>query len=210
VDTELSATFLAECERELEARWVLVGTLSQLPGPDTWFVHESAGRSVIVARDAKGSLGAFVNACTHRGTRLCKGQGTGRLQCPYHGWVFGCDGRLLGAARRAGLPPFEDADYGLATLGVATHGPFLFVHREQEPTQPLRAALGDQAATLEALPEPERVGERLLDLPWRDALAACEEGARVEPNLIVAATRLVSFTPLGPARTRRLELSFRK
>ena len=210
MDTDLDETFLAECERDLEDAWVLVGTTTQLPRPETWFVHESAGRSVVVCRDEEGRLGAFVNACTHRGTRLCRGAGAGRLQCPYHGWVFGCDGRLIGASRRAGFPAFNDVDYGLRRLAVAFVGCLLFVHGDPQPEEGLRAALGDVAASLEALREPARVEEAVLAVGWREAFGAASglDGPSVRPNLVLlrdgAATLLATFTPLGPARTRRV------
>jgi nitrite reductase/ring-hydroxylating ferredoxin subunit len=207
MDTDFDETFLAECERDLEARWVLVGTEGQLAGPESWFVYESAGRSVVVCRDASGTLGAFVNACTHRGTRLCRGSGTGRLQCPYHGWVFGCDGRLLGASRRAGFPAFDDADFGLRRLTAASVGRLLFVHGAPEPEPGLRDRLGDVAASLEALGEPARIEETVLPIGWREALAALGS-APIGVNLALlrdgSATLLVTFTPLGPERTRRL------
>src|SRR5277367_520548 len=81
-----------------ENGWVLAGTVNQLSGPDSHFVYEAQGRSLLITRDAAGRIHAFVNACTHRGTRLCSAAGTGRLRCPYHGWTFGNDGRLLGAS----------------------------------------------------------------------------------------------------------------
>ncbi len=146
-------------EREMEVLfrrgWTFAGTWDRLPGPDTWFVTESWGRSVLVTRDADGALGAFVNACTHRGTRLCPGDaaGSGRLQCPYHGWVFGCDGRLIGASRRAGLPDFDDADLGLVPLAVERVGAFIFVHGDPATAPPVRAWLGEKAATLEEMTE---------------------------------------------------------
>ena len=99
--------------------WTFVGLSDQLPRPRCHRVWAAGSRELIVARDPAGELGAFLNACTHRGTRLCRGAGEGRLSCPYHGWVFETDGRLLGATRRSGFPPFADEDFALERYPLA-------------------------------------------------------------------------------------------
>lgn len=138
----------AEQAALFENNWILVGTVSQLGGPDSHFVYEAQGRSLLITRDAAGRIHAFVNACTHRGTRLCAGAGAGRLQCPYHGWVYGHDGRLLGASRRSGLPTFDNHDFGLRELAAEELGGFIFVHGGAGPRVPLRDYLGDLAPHL--------------------------------------------------------------
>lgn len=201
---ECDETFLSEVERDVEDAWVLVGTRALLPDSDTWFVYESAGRSVIVARDRDGAFGAFVNSCTHRGTRLCRGQGHGRLKCPYHGWVFGTDGSLLGAFRRAGLPDFDDADYGLARLSVETLGDLIFVHAEASAPD-LRGSLGDVSSALAALGEPSRTDETIVEGGWREAMQG--QGRVIPPNSVLdqdgAKSVLTTFTPLSRDQTRR-------
>jgi phenylpropionate dioxygenase-like ring-hydroxylating dioxygenase large terminal subunit len=201
---ECDETFLAEVERDIEDAWVLVGTQALAPGPESWFVHESAGRSLIVARDCDGVLGAFVNSCTHRGTRLCRGTGQGRISCPYHGWVFGTDGSLLGAFRRAGLPDFDDADFGLARLSLETLGSLVFVHGERSAPD-LRGSLGDVATQLEALGEPSQTDIATLESGWREALKS--EGTVISPNSLLrekgATAVLTTFSPLSPGQTRR-------
>jgi len=49
---------------------------------------------LVVDSDAKPSL--FPDTCPHRGAQLSLGSfADSRLQCPYHGWEFGLDGRCL-------------------------------------------------------------------------------------------------------------------
>lgn len=132
---------------ERQSQWTCVGTSEQLLGPQSWFVYEAQQRSLVIARDPQGALGAFVNACAHRGTRLCRGAGAGRLRCPYHGWVYETDGRLLGASRAKGLPAsFRLEDHGLAPVQLEALGSFLFA--ADAPRQSLREALGPLAADL--------------------------------------------------------------
>ena len=62
--------------------------------------REVAGESIIVLRDREGALRAFFNVCRHRGTRICReesGRFAETIQCPYHAWTYGTDGRLVGA-----------------------------------------------------------------------------------------------------------------
>ncbi|MDP2313620.1 MAG: aromatic ring-hydroxylating dioxygenase subunit alpha [Pseudomonadota bacterium] len=143
----------AEQDRLFADGWILVGTADQVPGPDTHFVYDAQGRSLLITRDEQGQLHGFVNACTHRGTRLCSKAGGGKLQCPYHGWVFANDGRLLGATRRSGLPTFDDTEYGLRPISVDQVGGFLFAHGQRVPAIGLREFLGDMATNLERVSE---------------------------------------------------------
>src|SRR5690625_6130547 len=52
---------------------------------------------IVITRDKNNELRAFINACAHRGATLClrrKGN-RGTFTCPFHGWTFSNDGRLL-------------------------------------------------------------------------------------------------------------------
>ncbi|MGN6263827.1 MAG: Rieske 2Fe-2S domain-containing protein [Ralstonia sp.] len=52
------------------------------------------GRAVVLARLPSGSLLALDDRCPHRHVPLSDGQLVGEtLQCKYHGWTFGADGR---------------------------------------------------------------------------------------------------------------------
>jgi Rieske 2Fe-2S family protein len=80
--------------------WICAGRSEQVPKAGDYFLREVAGESIIVTREPAGELRAFYNVCRHRGTRMCReaeGKFAGRIQCPYHGWTYGLDGRLVGA-----------------------------------------------------------------------------------------------------------------
>lgn len=92
--------FREEMERFFCGMWVCVGRSAQIPHAGDYFVREVAGESIIVTRDERGAIQAFFNVCRHRGTRICasaEGHFAGRIQCGYHGWTYGLDGRLIGA-----------------------------------------------------------------------------------------------------------------
>jgi benzoate/toluate 1,2-dioxygenase alpha subunit len=57
-----------------------------------------AGRTpVVITRDKTGELNAFVNACAHRGATICRRKhgNKGSFTCPFHGWTFSNNGKLL-------------------------------------------------------------------------------------------------------------------
>jgi phenylpropionate dioxygenase-like ring-hydroxylating dioxygenase large terminal subunit len=59
-------------------------------------VRELDGVSLVLTRGADGDLRAFKNACRHRGVRLVREDCPAKaFVCPYHGWTYGSDGRLL-------------------------------------------------------------------------------------------------------------------
>ncbi|PYV59343.1 MAG: (2Fe-2S)-binding protein [Acidobacteria bacterium] len=94
------AIFRDELERFFCRMWVCVGREEQVANTGEFLVREIADESIIVTRNEGGSVNAFYNVCRHRGTRICAeaaGRFSGRIQCPYHGWTYGLDGKLMGA-----------------------------------------------------------------------------------------------------------------
>ncbi|MEO8498450.1 MAG: aromatic ring-hydroxylating dioxygenase subunit alpha, partial [Planctomycetota bacterium] len=142
--------FAAEMKNIFNNGWICVGTDDRLPVPNSRFVYEDFERSLLITRDQDGQVGAFVNACTHRGTRLCHNDGSGRqIQCPYHGWTFDFGGRLLGVPRRSGCEKFESGDFALKSVKSGLLGRFIFVHTGDEPAPDLRDYVGSMADALE-------------------------------------------------------------
>ena len=111
-------------------QWVCVGHQSEIAKPGDYFVAEVAGESVIIVRDKSGEIDGFFNVCRHRGTRLCE-EGSGHfsaIQCPYHAWTYGLDGRLIGAPHMDDVPGFVKADYSLHAVNMALWEGFIFVN----------------------------------------------------------------------------------
>lgn len=80
--------------------WTCVGRAADIPNPGDHLTAElpAQHRSIIVVRDATGSLVAHDNVCIHRGARLLDGCGhVERITCPYHAWSYRLDGTLIGA-----------------------------------------------------------------------------------------------------------------
>jgi choline monooxygenase len=64
------------------------------------------------------------------------------MQCAYHAWTFGLDGRLQSAPRSEREPGFDKEELGLLPARAATWGPYVFVNADPD-AQPLEEALGD-------------------------------------------------------------------
>ena len=111
-------------------QWALVGHQSQIAQSGDYFTSEVAGESLIVVRDQKGEVHGFYNVCRHRGTRLCEHQ-TGHsatIQCPYHAWTYGLDGRLVSAPHMDKVPGFDKAAHPLHVVNLALWEGFIFVN----------------------------------------------------------------------------------
>jgi len=128
--------FSEELERIFTKRWLCVGREDRIPNPGDWFRQEIGKESIVILRDREGCCRAYYNVCRHRGTRICQEQAghfAGKIQCPYHAWTYGLDGRLLGAPATGDLANFRSADWPLLPVAVATWEGFLFINLADNP-----------------------------------------------------------------------------
>lgn len=139
------ACFMREVEALFRQMWVCAGRLEEIERPGQFVLRDLAGDSIIVTRTATGDVRAFHNVCRHRGTRLCTdaaGTFAGSIQCPYHAWTYGLDGRLLGAPHMDEVPHFRKEDYPLHAVNADTWDGHVFLNVAQSPA-PLRSQLAD-------------------------------------------------------------------
>jgi Rieske 2Fe-2S family protein len=124
-------------ERELifSRQWVLVGHQSQIAKTGDYLVQEVAGESLVIARDQPGDVRGFYNVCRHRGTRLCEERSghSSTIQCPYHAWTYGLDGRLIGAPHMDKVPGFARSEHSLHRVELGLWEGFIFVSLAEAP-----------------------------------------------------------------------------
>src|SRR5438093_7099921 len=125
-----SEIFAREQEKIFSKQWVLVGHQSEIAKAGDYFVAEVAIESLIIVRDKGGEVHGFYNVCRHRGTRLCEDRNghLSAIQCPYHAWTYGLDGRLIGAPHMDDVPGFDKADYSLHAANLGSWEGFIFVN----------------------------------------------------------------------------------
>ncbi len=122
--------FAREQAEIFSKQWLLVGHQSQIPDAGDYIVQQVIGESLIVIRDKSGEIRGFFNVCRHRGTRL-KEDASGHasaIQCPYHAWTYGLDGRLIGAPHMDEVPGFDKSDYSLHPVNLGLWEGFIFVN----------------------------------------------------------------------------------
>jgi nitrite reductase/ring-hydroxylating ferredoxin subunit len=87
--------------------WVFVAHDTEIPMPGDFVTRYIGEDPVIVNRDQDGGVHVLLNVCSHRGAQVCRADcGNARsFQCPYHAWVYGSSGTLLGVpAIKAAYP----------------------------------------------------------------------------------------------------------
>ncbi len=102
----VSPEIYAQEQEQLFARaWLFIGHESQVSKPGDFFVSSMGEESVILCRDRQGEVHVFLNSCAHRGMKVCRYDegNTPVFSCPYHGWSYATDGKLVG------VPYFKDA-----------------------------------------------------------------------------------------------------
>src|SRR6184192_3461718 len=132
------AIFEQEQEKIFSRMWVCIGRAEAIPlKPGAYQVVTIGRESVIVVRNRDGVLQAFLNVCRHRGARLCSdasGQLKGSIQCRYHAWTYGLDGRLIGAPNVLNAAEFERAAYGLLPVALEVWQGFIWLNLSDNPT----------------------------------------------------------------------------
>lgn len=100
-----AASYTDEALFELEKRQIfrrlplMVAPSCELPSPGDFKAMDICGVPLLLSRQKDGSVGAFLNMCTHRGNPVVSGSGNAsRFTCGYHGWTFKNDGALVGVA----------------------------------------------------------------------------------------------------------------
>ncbi len=135
-----------EQERIFRRFWQYAGRADEVAEPGSFSATRVGHVPVVLVRDEEDTLRAFLNVCRHRGSIVCEGSGKrSTLQCPYHAWTYGLDGRLITAPRSAREGGIETGELGLVALRAETWGPFVFVSPDPDA--------GPLADFLEDVPE---------------------------------------------------------
>jgi choline monooxygenase len=123
--------------------WQPVGFVHQVSRPGDFLACDIAGETLVLLRDAAGSLRTLSNVCRHRASMIASGSGNcAVLRCPYHGWTYALDGTLLGQPEFEGVRDWNRSTVALPSYRVEAWSPFVFASLDAN-TPSLTEVLGD-------------------------------------------------------------------
>jgi glycine betaine catabolism A len=130
------ALFQQEQQKIFEARWIAAVRSADLDGPGTFRTLDVGQENVILVRGRDGQLRAFLNVCRHRGARVCmerSGVARRNIQCGYHAWTYGLDGKLVAAPNLNKMPDIDRTEYGLIPVPLREWLGYAWVCVADEP-----------------------------------------------------------------------------
>ena len=141
--------FELERDRLFARSWLFVAHESEIPNVGDYVVRQIVDNSFIVARGNDGNVRVMFNMCLHRGMQVCRAEmgNASHFRCPYHGWSYRNDGRIVGL-------PFHQEAYGgeegfarkgqtlLQAPSLDTYNGLIFVSLDPN-AEPLEDFLGD-------------------------------------------------------------------
>ncbi len=156
-----------EMEYIFEANWVFLCHESQVPNPHDFYTTHMGRQPVVVTRDKEGELNAFINACSHKGSKLClTRQGNTKFHtCTYHGWVFDSQGNSISVKDRDDASyseAFAAQDFNLKKVPkLAEYRGWIFGSLEADVV-PLDEHLGDMRLFIDLLVDQSEEGMELI------------------------------------------------
>jgi benzoate/toluate 1,2-dioxygenase alpha subunit len=123
--------FDAELDRIFGRVWVYLCHESQVPEFGDYYAADIGRQPVFAIRQRDGGIGAFINACAHRGailTRRRRGNAK-TIVCRFHGWCYDTSGACVRVRdKETGWGDgFDLSDHGLTPVPrVASYRGFVF------------------------------------------------------------------------------------
>ncbi|MDG2334283.1 MAG: aromatic ring-hydroxylating dioxygenase subunit alpha [Myxococcota bacterium] len=117
-----------EVDRIFRRLPLLLAFSTEFPKPHSYRALEVSGVSILLVRNAKGIMRAFVNMCSHRGAQVVP-DGTGearRFLCPYHAWAYDSNGALVGVRNSGEFGEVDPSCHGLTPLPVSERAGMIF------------------------------------------------------------------------------------
>lgn len=161
------AIYRLELERIFARCWLFVAHESQVAKPGDFLTTYMGEDGVIVTRGEDGTIGVFLNSCTHRGNKICLAEAGNRRRftCNYHGWTFDAKGALVGLPQeeiyRKTCPGFDKADLGLRRARVESYKGLVFATFDDQ-AESLDQFLGDYRWYLDVLLDNDEGGTEFL------------------------------------------------
>jgi phenylpropionate dioxygenase-like ring-hydroxylating dioxygenase large terminal subunit len=160
--------YAMEIEKIWKKQWQLACREEDIPNVGDRIAYDVAEMSYVVVRTAADEFKAFHNSCRHRGRKLCDDKGSGKhLQCAFHGWTYGLDGKLKWIPFEQEFPDLNRENYSLHQVKVARWGGNVFIN--PDPNAPaFESTLGPLARHYDDCPQ----GDRYTAISFRKKVRA--------------------------------------
>ncbi len=137
-----------EADTVFKNNWLIAARSDQFKKSGDFVAGSVAGEPYVVVRGEDGRLRAFFNVCRHHAAVVAVGAGCSQsLVCPYHGWTYGLDGRLLRAPELGAVKDFDREKFGLVPMHVEEWCGLVFISMSKTP-RPLSHDLTELARRL--------------------------------------------------------------
>jgi len=177
-------------EREQQTIWskvpIPVSLAQDLPAGGSYRAMTLGGVSVLLTRTKAGEVRAFLNACSHRGTRLLGSDEGGcglKLTCPYHAWTYNLEGQLMAIPRQEVFVGFDKSQHGLVALPCIEAGGLVWVSLDRNAKLDEDAVGREFVGDLNAIGFPQMRVFRTMDFElnanWKLVTDAFLEGYHV-------------------------------
>ena len=151
-----------EVEKLFMKDWLMVARVEEFTEPGDYMTTEIVGEPIIVCLNNACELRAFANVCKHRGAAVAAGSGNAAsFNCPFHGWIYDLDGKLVTPSQPRGLPQFDAKNCQLSLIRLETWGGCVFVNFDSECSSLADYMAADEFAESAAFIRPEDM--RLVD-----------------------------------------------
>src|ERR1700712_5059336 len=104
---------------------ILAGLTGDIPNPGDKMLFDAVGPSILILRAKDGGVRAYLNMCPHRAAKIITdcAHDSKLMTCPFHGWTFDLEGKLVGLPGKEGFAGIDREDIGLIRVPVAEwHG----------------------------------------------------------------------------------------
>lgn len=122
------ALYELEKEKIFKRLPLMLAPSCELPDVGSFKAMDVLGIPVLLTRKKDGTIGAFLNMCSHRGNPVAQGSGNAsRFICGYHGWTFRNDGDLVGVASPQDFGAVDKAELCLKKFPVLERAGLIWV-----------------------------------------------------------------------------------
>ena len=163
--------FQREKEEIFMKDWLCVARVEEIESPGDYMTRRIIDEPIILARNERGEINAFANVCRHRGVEVASGGGNLKeFSCPYHGWTYDLDGRLVGAPYMKEAQGFDPRSCRLKPLRCDVWAGWVFVNFDTDAA-PLSSFVARYDQSFGLLRQQEcRLGDKFIrdvDCNWK-------------------------------------------